>query len=92
MRQAFDAAGGYLGLSRSELKERLRRGDSLADVAAAEGKTVDGLKQAICSAVADELDFAVAAGRLTEARKQRLLERLDAIVDDLVLRSRPPTR
>lgn len=90
VREAFTAAGDYLGLSRSELVGRLREGKSLAQIAEAEGKSVDGLKQAIRGAVAARLDAAAAAGRLTDAQKQRLLDRLDAVIDDLVQRARPP--
>jgi hypothetical protein len=88
--ESFDAAADYLGLTRQELMSRLIDGESLADVAADEGKSVDGLKQAIRAAIVERLDAARAEGRLTEARKQELLGRLDSIVDDLVQRSRPP--
>jgi hypothetical protein len=88
--EAFEAAGSYLGLSRSELMSRLFDGQSLAQIAEDEGKSVDGLKAAIRSAMVERLDAAVADGRLTEARKQRLLDRLDAIIDDLVERARGP--
>jgi hypothetical protein len=90
VREAFDAAGDYLGLSRGELKRRLRDGDSLADVAEAEGRSLDGLKQAIRASIAARVGDAADKGKLSEQRKQRLLARLDALVDDLVQRSRPP--
>jgi DNA-binding CsgD family transcriptional regulator len=88
VREAFAASAGYLGLSRSELLSRLREGKSLAQIAEAQGKSVEGLKQAIRGAIVARLDSAVASGRLTEAKKQRLLERLDAVIDDLVQRAR----
>jgi hypothetical protein len=86
--EAFDAAADYLGLTRQELMSRLADGKSLADIAADQGKSVDGLKQSIRAAIVERLDAAEADGRLTEAKKQKLLGRLDAIVDDLVQRSR----
>ena len=88
--ESFDAAADYFGLTRQELMSRLIDGESMADVAADQGKSVDGLKQAIRAAIVERLDAAQAEGRLTEAKKQELLGRLDSIVDDLVQRSRPP--
>jgi hypothetical protein len=88
VRQAFDAAADYLGLSRPELRSRLRAGDSLAEIAEAEGKSVDALKQALRESISARLDRAVADGRITEAQRQELLDRLDEKIDDLVQRSR----
>lgn len=79
----------YVGLSPKELREQLRSGKSLAQVATAQGKTVDGLKQAILTAAKTRLDKAVANGRLTAEREQKLLERLAVQVDKLVNRVHP---
>ena len=38
------AAAGYLGLSPTDLRAQLHSGQSLADVAAAQGKSVSGLR------------------------------------------------
>ena len=89
---SFDAAADYLGLTRQELMGGLADGNSLADMAADQGKSVEGLKQAIRAAIVERLDAAEADGRLTEARKQELLGRLDSIIGDLVQRSRPRHR
>ena len=56
VRASFAAAADYVGLSRAELLARLREGKSLAEVAEAEGKSVDGLKQAIKGALTARLD------------------------------------
>jgi len=69
VREAFTAAADNVGLSRAELIARLRDGQSLAEIAEAEGKSVEGLKQAIRNAIT---------------------ARLDAVIDDLVQRSRAP--
>jgi hypothetical protein len=99
--EAFDAAAEYLGITREQLFHGLiegkslaqlaeENGKSLAQLAEENGKSLDGLEQAIRDAIVERLDAAVADGRLTEAKEQELLGRLDGIVHDLVQRSRPP--
>jgi len=66
----------------------LRAGKSLAQVATAKSKSVDGLKQALLAALKQKVDAAVAAGRLDAARAQKLLERAPAHIARLVDRSR----
>jgi hypothetical protein len=87
--ESFQAAARYLGLTRQQLFAGLMAGKSLAALAEEQGKSVEGLEQAIHDAIAARLDAAVAAGRLPEAKRQQLLSRLDSIVHDLVRRSRP---
>jgi lambda repressor-like predicted transcriptional regulator len=81
-------AGIYLRLTPKELVYELRSGTSLADVAQARGKSVDGLEAALLAALKTKVDAAVAAGRLDPARAQRLLARAPAHIDKLVNRSR----
>jgi hypothetical protein len=78
------AAADYLGLTVAELRERLADGRSLADIAEAEGKSVDGLKQAILGDARENLEEAVAEEKLTREQADAALERLEASVDDLV--------
>jgi hypothetical protein len=78
------AAADYLGLSIDELVEQLKSGKSLADVAAARGKSVDGLKQAILDAAKSSLDASVAAGDLTSDDAQQILSQLRTQLDDVV--------
>jgi hypothetical protein len=54
-RAIFDAAAGYVGLTSAQLRDQLRVGKSLAQVATAQSKTVEGLKQAIRDAVDAQL-------------------------------------
>jgi hypothetical protein len=56
VRTSFAAAADFVGLSRAELLARLREGKSLAQIAEAEGKSVDGLKHAIEAALTARLD------------------------------------
>jgi hypothetical protein len=78
------AAAKYLGLSESDLRAKLRGGDSLAAVAKAQGKDVSGLQDAIVAAQKADLDKAVAAKKLTQTQADAILSGLKAHVDDLV--------
>lgn len=81
---ALDAAADYLGLDASELRERLRDGDTLAAIAKAEGKPVDGLVRALLTDAEERLDDAVAAGKLTQAQADELAVGLEERMTDLV--------
>ena len=78
------AAAGYLGLTEAELRARLADGKSLAEIAKAEGKSVDGLEQALVADTKKRLDAVVADGRLTEQQATEILARYTEHVDDLV--------
>ena len=80
----LESAAAYLGLSREQLANELEGGKSLADVATAQGKSVDGLKQALLDAAKTGLDQAVADGDLTADEAQTILSKLRAAIDDLV--------
>jgi hypothetical protein len=80
----LDAAAAYLGLSEDELRTALQSGKTLAEVTADEGKSVDGLKDAMLADAEEHLDAAVADGRLTEERKQEILAELPDRIDDIV--------
>jgi len=77
-------AAAYLGLSPDELVAELVSGSTLADVAEAQGKSVAGLEETLVQSERSELDAAVAAGMLTEARASELLAERRSRVDDLV--------
>lgn len=80
----LDAAADYLGLTRAQLGRKLMSGRTLAQIASAEGTSVDGLEQALLDAAASELDRAVADGDLTDEQRDQMLRRLEEHVDDLV--------
>ena len=73
----LDAAASYLGVDHAELREALRSGRSLADVARENGKSVDGLVSALTNAATERLEAAVAAGRLTDAQRDEIASRLE---------------
>lgn len=78
---ALAAAGSYLGVTRAQLLEQLSAGKSLAQVAAAHGKSVSGLTNAITAATRARLDKLVAAKMITSAQEQKLLARLSSALD-----------
>jgi len=80
----LDAAGSYLGLTNDELRSRLDSGKSLAQIAEGEGKSVDGLVQALTDAVKKRLADDVAAGRLTKEQEEEIAADLSQRIADLV--------
>jgi hypothetical protein len=81
---ATAAAAKYLGLSESDLQSKLRAGQSLADVAKAQGKDLDGLKQAILAAAKSDLDKAVSDKKLTQSQADDVFAKLKGRIDDAV--------
>jgi hypothetical protein len=86
----FDAAATYLGLTEAELREQLESGQTLAEIAETEGKTVDGLEQALVDAAEEDIAAAVEAGRLTQAQADEILAGLPDRIDDVVNGTFPP--
>src|SRR3954447_6612243 len=83
------AAATYLGLETKALCDQLKAGKTLADVAAAQNKSVDGLKQAIYDDAKSHLDKAVADGTITADQEQTRLTDLQAHLDDIVNKTPP---
>jgi hypothetical protein len=93
------AAADYLGLTAAQLDAKLRSGQSLADVAKAQNKSVDGLKDAILADAKKHLDQAVSDGKMTQAQADAMYNRLKSHIDNIVngtfprfrhMRGRPP--
>lgn len=82
----LEAAAEYLSLTNAELRERLEEGQSLAEIARAEDKSVDGLKRALVDDAERRLNEAVEDGELTRERANRMLERFRERIDDFVER------
>lgn len=76
------AAAEFLGLDREELREQLP-GNSLADLAKKQGKSVDALKAAMVAPAKERLAKAVSDGRITQARVDDVLEKLEMLADKL---------
>jgi polyhydroxyalkanoate synthesis regulator phasin len=73
----LEAAADFLGLTESELRARLHDGESLADIARDEGKSVDGLVAALVADANERLEQAVAEGKLTQAKADAISEDLE---------------
>lgn len=84
------AVADYLGLTERALRDQLADGRSLADVARAQGRTVDGLEDAVVAATKTQLDRAVDDGWLGAKARDEILTQLREHVADLVARTPPP--
>jgi hypothetical protein len=81
------AAGGYLGITPSQLRDELRSGRTLAQIAdATPGKSSAGLRGALVSARKARLARGVAAGKTTRERAARSEQRLDKRMSALLQR------
>lgn len=80
----LDAAAAYLGLTETQLHAELESGKSLAQVARAHDKSVQGLVDALVADAKARLDDAVAAGRLTRAEANETLDGLRGRIGNLV--------
>lgn len=88
----LEAAASYLDLSGAELREALESGKTLAEVAEAGGKSVDGLVDALVAEQTKRLDGAVADGRLTKAQRDEIVAGLEERTRELVEHGRPGFR
>jgi AraC-like DNA-binding protein len=82
--EKLSAAADYLGLTEAELRTKLNADQTLADIAKARGKSVDGLKQAILDEAEKNLGQLVEDSELTQAEADEMLARLKSHIDDLV--------
>ena len=79
----LDAAASYLGLTETQLRTQLESGKTLGEIAKAQGKTVDGLVDALVTDAKQKLDDAVTAGKLTKDQEQQVLSDLKQRYEDL---------
>ena len=80
----FEAAADYLGITEGRLRTELQNGKTLAEVAKAHGKTVDGLVDALVADAKKKLDAAVKAGRITQSHADEMLADLKEHLTDFV--------
>jgi hypothetical protein len=86
----IQAAADYLDLQPRELFTQLRT-KTLAQIATDQGKSVDGLKEALHNAAKTALDRARTNGRITQKQEDEALAQLDASLDDIVNGRDPKT-
>jgi len=84
VRGLIGATAEVTGLEAGEVLDGLRAGQSLADIATAQGQSGDAVVQAVVDKAQPRLDRAVAAGRLTPERADQLLDQMTATATDLV--------
>ena len=80
----------YLDVTGKDLLAAWRAGKSLGDIAQAKGKGVSGLKAAMLAKLTARLDKAVADDRLTDERRDALVERYGKLADGLIAKTRQP--
>ena len=73
----LNAAATALNLTPDEVKTQLRSGQTLAELAQAQGTTEEAVKNAALAAAKTQLDAAVADGTLTQAQADALYARLE---------------
>ena len=85
----LDVAASYLGVTEDNLRTELESGKTLAQVAQAHGKSVDGLVDALVADAKEHIDAAVAAGRLTQTQADDVLANIRERVTARVNGQRP---
>jgi len=90
-KDGVEAAATALGMTTAELRTEFRAGKSLKDVAAAKGVDYDTVSAAVVAAVKTDLDALVRAGTITQARADRVLERVERRLADGWTRKRAAT-
>lgn len=77
---SLSALASALNLSVAELQTELQSGKSVAEIAQAKGVSLDTVIAALTNAYKQQLDAAVAAGRLTQAQADTLLANYKAVL------------
>jgi len=86
VRSLLRSAAEFLGLTKAELRIELP-GTSLGALALEQGKSIESLKAALLAPAKARLAKGVDAGRITRARADRRLERIEGRIDRLVART-----
>ena len=81
--EILDGLADALGTTQSELREGLRDGKSIADLAKANGKSLDDVRKALKATAKARLDKAVSDEDLTQKQADRLLDRVGQKIDAL---------
>ena len=85
----LQTAATFLGVSVSDLQSDLQSGKSLADVAKAQGKSVDDLVTALVAPAKKNLDQAVSDNKITQAQETAILSKITTALTNLVNNTKP---
>jgi uncharacterized protein YidB (DUF937 family) len=85
----FQQAAITLNLTTAQLRDDLRGGDSLKQIARDQGVSYDTLTTAVVNAAKNDLDKAVAAGKISADRETTILDRIQKALQDGQLWNRP---
>ena len=80
----MDAAAEVLDMPQDDLMEQLKDGNSLAELAEAQGMSLEDFKAALLDQVQAQLDELVADGDLTQERADEIFQHTEANVDNIV--------
>ena len=89
VRDALTAAADAIGMTPAALRAELKSGTSLKTLATSKGVDYATLTSAVLAAVKHDLDAAVVAGTIKQAREDRILARLAARLADGRIRQAP---
>jgi hypothetical protein len=82
--EAVRETADFLGLTPEEVAAAVRDGQTLAEIAVAQGQTAEGLIDHLAGLAAEHLDQLVAGGRITEEQKADMLANMTDRLTDLV--------
>jgi len=88
VRKEVVVAADTIGIPAADLRDDLKAGQSIAEVAEAHGVASQSVVDAVVADLTSKLDAAVAKGTITQARADRIEQRLPGRVTNLVERHR----
>jgi hypothetical protein len=77
----FGDVAKALGITKAKLFSQLRAGKTLAEIAKANGNSLDDVKAAVTASAKKKLDAAVKAGKITQAQADDMLSHLSEHLD-----------
>ena len=78
------SAATAIGIGPGDLKQELKSGKSIAEVAAEHNVSLDAVKSQITSDAKGELDKLVHEGKISQERADKLLQKLTSKLDDIL--------
>jgi ribosomal protein S20 len=88
LKDALKAAAKEIGVSEDQLKDALKNGKSIAQVAKDHDKSVDDVVDAIVKEATSDIDQAVKDGKLDSGKADKIKQKLPDRVKKLVNRER----